>query len=430
MKPQNHASSYYAATANDHTEYPALQEDITVDVCVVGGGFSGVATALTLAERGLSVALLEANKIGWGASGRNGGQLLAGWSGESALIKQVGEDAEKFLWRTRYRGNDIAEERMEKYQIQCDYVKGAVTAAVNASQMKMLQKEYVDCVENGYRDEMQMVGADGIRDYVGTDKYVGGLIDNRGGHLHPLNLCLGEARAAHSLGVKIFEKSPVTGIQHGPIATVITDGGKVKAKFVVLAGNAYHKLERKKLHGYMLPTETYVIATEQLDADLAAEILPKNSAVCDANIVLDYYRLSSENRLIFGGGCNYLNVSNMDPEKELLPRLHALFPQLSDVKIGYSWSGVMGIPLNRVPMIGRIADNAFYVQGYSGHGVNCSHIAGELLADAIELRDQDIKLFEQVSHFHIPAADYIGNPMLALGMLYYRMKDSLGISEH
>jgi len=425
---QNHAPSYYAATVNDFTEYPSLQGDISVDVCIVGGGFSGIATALTLAERGLSVALLEANRIGWGASGRNGGQILAGWSGESALVKQAGEDASKFLWRTRYRGNDIAEERIEKYQIQCDYAKGAITAAVNSAQMAMLQQEHDDCAANGYTQEMHIAGASEIRDYVGTEAYVGGLIDTRGGHLHPLNLCLGEARAAHGLGAQIFEQCPVTEIKHGETPYVITEHGKVTARFVVLAGNAYHKLERKKLHGYMLPTETYVIATEQLNADLATEILPKNSAVCDANIVLDYYRLSADKRLIFGGGCNYLNVSNMDPRKELLPRLHKLFPQLRDIGIAFSWSGVMGIPLNRVPMIGRLTDNSFYVQGYSGHGVNCSHISGEIIADAIQLRDADIKLFEKVSHFKIPAADYIGNPMLALGMLYYRMKDRLGIS--
>lgn len=423
-----HADSYYSATANDAKEYPQLTEDISADICVIGGGFSGVAAALSLTERGHSVALLESNRIGWGASGRNGGQLLAGWSGESALVKQAGQTASDFLWQTRYRGNDIVEARIKKYNIACDFVRGTITTALKPAQMIMLNDEYEECRQRGHADSLEMVAAESIRKYVGTDTYIGGLADKRSAHLHPLNLCAGEARAADGLGAKIYENSSVVEIVHGQKPLIKTGQGSMSADFVVLAGNAYHRLERNKLHGYMLPTETYVVATEILPDEIADEILPQNSGVCDANIVLDYFRLSADKRLIFGGGCNYLNTRNIDAKAELLPRIQALFPQLSHVGIDYSWSGVMGIPLNRIPMVGRVSDNIFYAQGYSGHGVNCSHITAEIICDAIENNSETLDIFDNVSHFRIPAADYIGNPMLALGMLYYRMKDRLGIN--
>lgn len=424
---ETHTASYYAASAHPAPERPSLKGDIDVDVAIVGGGFTGVASALSLAERGFSVALLEANRIGWGASGRNGGQVLPGWSGEGELVKQVGERAEEFLWRTRYLGNDIVEARIQKYDIKCDYTRGAATVALNARQMRALEAEHSECVAHGHGDIMQLIDAAGVREHAATDAYIGGLIDRRGAHCHPLNLCIGEAAAGERLGVQIFEGAHVTRIEHGDEPVIKTATGRVKAKHAILAGNAYHTLEKQKLAGYMLPAKTYVIATEPLEEDLAKELLPDNLAICDSNWVLDYFRLTGDNRLLFGGRCTYSNRDIDDIEGSLGPRMRKIFPQLANTKVEFAWGGVIGIPLNRVPLIGKVSENVFYAQGYAGHGVNCGHIVGEMFAEAIKGKENGLDFFEDVKHFRIPAAEQVGGPMLALGMTYFRMLDALGI---
>ncbi|WP_375202581.1 NAD(P)/FAD-dependent oxidoreductase [Hyphococcus sp.] len=424
---QAHTPSYYAASAHAAPERPALNDHLEADVAIVGGGFTGVASALSLAERGYSVVLLEANRIGWGASGRNGGQVLAGWSGESELVKQLGPKAEEFLWKTRYLGNEIVEARLQKYDIKCDYTHGAATVAFNAKQMKALEEEYANCVEHGAGDVLELVDGPHLRRHAATDAYIGGLIDRRGAHCHPLNLLLGEAAAAEKNGVKIFEGTQVTTIDHGPSPAVQTENGSVRAKHVILAGNAYHLLEKDKLRGLMLPAKTYVIATAPLGDELAHELLPDNLAICDSNWVLDYFRLTGDKRLLFGGRCTYSNRDIEDIEGELAPRMRKIFPQLQNTKVDFGWGGVIGIPLNRVPLIGKVSDNVFYAQGYAGHGVNCSHIVGEMFADAIRGKETGVDLFDAARHFRIPAADAIGGPMLALGMTWYRMRDALGV---
>ena len=427
LKNQTSADSYYAATAHPAKAHPALDRDIEVDVAIVGGGFTGIASALSLAERGFSVAVADANQVGWGASGRNGGQVLAGWSGDGEFAKQVGAKAEEFLWRTRYLGNEIIEARLKKYAIECDYTLGAATVALNARQMTMLEAEFADCAAHGQADMLSLADDAGIRRHVGTTMYCGGLIDRRGAHCHPLNLCLGEAAAATNLGVQIFENTQVTSIEHGASPVVVTEHGRIRAKHVILAGNAYHTLEKQRLDGYMLPAKTYVLTTEPLDEATASELLPDNLAFCDANWVLDYFRLTADRRMLFGGRCTYSNRDIDDIEGAIAPRMREIFPQLKSVKTEYAWGGVIGIPLNRVPLIGRVSDNVLFAQGYAGHGVNCSHIVGEMFADAIEGQNAAVDLFESTRHFKIPAADQIGGPMLALGMSYFRLRDRLGI---
>lgn len=422
-----HVDSWYAASAAPAPERAPLDGDIETDVCVIGGGFTGVAAALSLAERGREVVLIEARRIGWGASGRNGGQVLPGWSGEGEMMKQLGPEAEAFLRRTRYRGHEIIEERIEKYQIACDYVRGAATVALNQRQMKSLIEEHDDAKANGGADHLELVDAAGLRPHVATDAYRGGLIDRRAAHCHPLNLCIGEARAAESLGVRIFEGTAAKAISHLATPVVETDRGKIRAKSIILAGNAYHHLEARRLAGYMLSAQTFMIATEPLGSARAVEILPDNLAICDANWVLDYFRRSSDDRILFGGRCTYSNREIIDIEGSLLPRLKRILPQLADIRVDYAWGGAIGIPLNRVPLIGRAGQNVFYVQGYSGHGVNCAHIAGEILAGAVGAEADGVDLFEAVRHFRIPAAKLVGNPMLALGMTWFRMRDALGL---
>lgn len=424
---REHVKSWYAATAHAAPERPPIARDRDAEVCVIGGGFSGLAAALTLAERGRSVVLLEANRIGWGASGRNGGQVLAGWSGEGEMIRQLGERATRFLAETRYRGHEIIETWIEKYAIDCDYVRGAVSVSANAKQQAALEKEYADAVAHLHADHLELLDAAGLRAHVAADAYLGGLLDRRAAHCHPLNLCIGEARAAETAGVRIFEATEALGVRHGQRPVVQTKTASVTARAVILAGNAYHRLEQGKLGGYMLPAQTFMIATEQLEPDRAREILPTNLAVADANWVLDYFRRTSDNRILFGGRCTYSNREIADIEASLRPRLLRVLPQLAGVKIDFAWGGAIGIPLNRVPLIGRLGENVFYMQGYSGHGVNCSHIAAEILSDAVEAKMQGVDLFEAVRHVRIPAAEVIGNPMLALGMTWFRMRDALGV---
>jgi glycine/D-amino acid oxidase-like deaminating enzyme len=427
MTKHPHTQSYYAQTAHPAPERAVLSGDIDADVAIVGGGFTGVASALSLAERGFSVVLAEANRVGWGASGRNGGQVLAGWSGEGELVKQMGPKAEEFLWKTRYLGNDIIEARIQKYGIKCDYVRGAATVALNARQMAALEAEYADCAEHGEADHLHLVNGPNLRRHVETGAYVGGLIDRRGAHCHPLNLCIGEAAAAERNGVRIFENTRVISIKHGHSPIVETETGRIRARHVILAGNAYHALEKEKLAGLMLPAKTFVITTEPLSDALAKELLPDNLAFCDANWVLDYFRLTADRRMLFGGRCTYSNRDIADIEGSLAPRMRKIFPQLEGVNISHQWGGVIGIPLNRVPLIGTLSENVYYAQGYAGHGVNCSHIAGEMFADAIQGKDAGVDLFDATRHFRVPAADLVGGPMLALGMTWFRMRDALGI---
>lgn len=422
----DHVRSWYAATAATAPQHPSLAGDNEADVCVIGGGFSGVATALTLAERGRRVILLEAKRVGWGASGRNGGQVLAGWSGEGEMMSQLGDKGANFLRRTKYRGQEIIEERIAKYSIDCDYARGAVTVSANNKQQAALAAEFESEKAHG-ADHFELLGKEALRAHVATDAYCGGLIDRKGAHCHPLNLCLGEARAAQSLGVEIFEETQVLSIDGGDHPRVVTAAGSVRAKCVILAGNAYHKLEGKTLDGLMLPAQTFMIATERLDPAMARAVLPDNLGVCDANWVLDYFRRSADDRILFGGRCTYSNREIFDVEGALAPRLKRILPQLGDIKVDYAWGGAIAIPLNRVPLIGKLREGVFYVQGYSGHGVNCSHVAGEILADAVDAKFEDLDLFEAVRHFRIPAATVIGNPMLALGMTWFRMRDAVGL---
>ena len=244
------------------------------------------------------------------------------------------------------------------------------------------------------------------------------------GHVHPLNLCLGEARAAASLGATIYEKSPVLHIEKGGKPRVITQHGSVTAEFVVLAGNAYHFLERK-LRGIMFPVNSFIIATEPLSEELVNSVNPNDLAVCDPNFVLEYFRLSADKRLLFGGRCNYSGSDQEIIKKNLIPRMLKIFPQLANVTIDYAWGGTIGVPINRVPQIGKISSNVFYSQGYSGHGVNVTHLAGRILADAITGTFEQFDIFAKVKPIVIPGAHTFGKQMVALGMLYYQLKDRL-----
>jgi glycine/D-amino acid oxidase-like deaminating enzyme len=422
---QEHTQSYYAASANDSTRYPELLGSHAADVCIVGGGFTGVSTALTLAERGYSVVLLEANRIGWGASGRNGGQLIHGFSKDYKIAAALGPEYEDMLWEMAWRGHDMIFEWLERYGIDCDLVPGYLEVATKPSQLRELEDQFARLQRHQHPHEFRLLDRPETCDMLGTRHFHGGLLTMRNGHLHPLNLCTGEARAAAGLGVRIFEMSPVARLQYGSRPKVITDRGQVEAAHVVLAGNAYHRLEPKRLSGLIFPAGSYIIATEPLTDTLRHEINPRMLAVCDTNEIVDYYRSTVDGRMLYGGRCNYSGRDPRSIQAAIKPRMTRVYPQLENTRVDFEWGGKIGIVLNRIPMLGRIEGNVYYVQGFSGHGVNATHIMGEITADAICGTAEIFDLFARIKHFRIPGTQWFGNQMLAMGMLYYRMKDWL-----
>ena len=420
---QEHTQSYYAASRNITDQYPPLQESIDADVCICGGGFTGIATALTLAERGYSVVVLEQNRIGWGASGRNGGQFIGGFSGEELMLKRLGREAEDVIWDIGWRGNEIIAERVQKYGIDCDLKYGYMDVALKPRHMRHFEQYHQELLRRGFGDSVRMVERPEMRSVLGSDAYLGGLINNRSGHLHPLNLCLGEANAAVGLGARLFEGSQVLDIEHGSRPLVKTARAQVRANAVVLAGNAYQKLEMKRLAGLVFPAGSFILATEPLSEEQAREINPMDMAFCDPNYVLDYFRLSADRRLLFGGRCNYSGRVPASIRASIEPRMHKIFPQLAGLAVDYEWGGNIGIVVNRVPLIGRLQDNVYHAMGYSGHGVNMTHATGEILADAIGGTLEKLDLFERIRHRPMPLGQALGSQMMALGMMYYRLLD-------
>ncbi|MGB5690150.1 MAG: FAD-binding oxidoreductase [Woeseiaceae bacterium] len=424
MKPEAHTGSYYAATVNQVTDYPTLQGDQSADICIVGAGFTGISTALHLAERGYKVCVVEANRVGWGASGRNGGQIIGGIAGEKNIAKHHGRDIEELFGELRWAGHEIIRERVRKYNIQCDLKWGYLDVAIKKRHLRDFEHDYARLRAANFPHEVRMLSADETADLIGTDAYIGALLNRGNGHVHPLNLCIGEAAAAASLGVAIYEQSPVTQIRKGGKPRVLTEQGSVTADAVVLAGNAYHHLD-PKLRGIMFPVNSFIVATEPLADDVVQAINREDLAVCDPNFVLEYFRLSADKRLLFGGRFNYFGDDPEYIQKRHRRKMSRLYPQLANARIDYAWGGTIGVPINRVPLLGRLSQGVFYCQGYSGHGVNVTHLAGRILADAIAGSVEQFDLFADVKPFVVPGAATFTKPMVTLGMMYYQIKDRL-----
>lgn len=424
MQPQTHTGSYYAATANEVTDFEPLLGDQAADVCVVGAGFTGISTALHLIERGYKVHVVEANKVGWGASGRNGGQLIGGIAGEKSVAKHLDKDVEEIFGTLRWAGHEIIRERVETYGIECDLKFGYLDVAIKERHLRDIEADYERLKEASFPHETRILSKEETQEAIGTDAYIGALLNMGNGHLHPLNLCIGEAKAAVSLGATIFEQSPVIRIEKGSRPRVVTQHGSVTSDAVVIAGNAYHFLERK-IRDIMFPVNSFIVATEPLSAELVAEINPQDLAVCDPNFVLQYYRLSADKRLLFGARLNYFGDDPAVIERRHRRKMLKLYPQLANIRIDYAWGGTIGVPLNRVPQLGRVGSNIFYCQGYSGHGVNVTHLAGRIMADAIAGTFEQFDLFANVKPIIVPGAHILNKPMVSLGVMYYKIKDRL-----
>lgn len=424
IQPQPHTSSYYAATVNQQLDCQPLKGAQSADICVVGGGFTGISTALHLVERGYKVAVVEANKVGWGASGRNGGQMIGGISGEERLAKPLGEEGERILWDMRWAGHQIIRDRVSTYNIDCDLKSGYADVAIKPRHVRALEAEYDYLQKNNFPHEYSLLSKQETQDLLGTSAYMGALVNMGNGHLHPLNLCRGEAKAAMSLGATIYEQSPVLKIERGTKAKVVTEHGSVTADNVVIAGNAYHFIE-PKLRGRLFPVNSFIVASEPLSDDLVRQINPRDLAVCDPNYILTYFRLSADKRLLFGGRFTYFGSDPEVIKKNLTPRLLKIWPQLANTKFDFGWGGTIGVTANRVPQMGKLAPNIFYSQGYSGHGVNVTHLAGQIMAEAVGGTMERYDIFANIKPLTIPGQHIFRRQMVALGMLYYKLVDWL-----
>lgn len=424
---REHTGSWYAATRRNATDYPALRGEHRCDVAVVGAGFSGVSASLFLAERGYDVALIEANRVGWGASGRNGGQLIAGFTDAARFGKKFGPAAATMVRQMGLECRDILVARVAQYTIDCDLKFGYLDVAASGrpAELRNLEAQLQDGLQNDYPHALRLVRKDELDSWVRTDSYVAGLSNAGNGHLHPLNLCIGEARAASELGATIFEQTRVTRIRHGARPVIETETGKVFANKVILAGNAYLRAAEPKLRNTIFPAGSYMIATEPLSERQVQALLPADAAYCEQQTALNYFRLSPDRRLLFGGMCNYSGRHPKNIAASLRPRLAKIFPSLADVRVDYQWGGNIAISINRIPQFGRIQGNTYYVQGYSGHGVAPTHIAGKMLADIVGGDSEQFDLFARVRHLAIPGGKWFASPAVALGMMYYRIKELL-----
>ncbi|MBN6068809.1 FAD-binding oxidoreductase [Aggregatibacter actinomycetemcomitans] len=422
---QEHIESYYSVTRNQHFELPSLSQKASADVCVVGAGFFGLSTALELAEQGKSVIVLEGARVGFGASGRSGGQAINGFEdGIDDYIAQVGLDTAHKLWQMSLEAIEIIDERIAKYGIQCDWKKGYATLALNERRMDdLIAIEKASHEIFGYQN-MRLWDKAKLEQHLGSKIYYGALYDSNSGHLHPLNYCLGLAKACLELGVRIYEQSPVVDLQEKATKIeVITDQSSVIAKDVVLATNAYIDALPKSIHHgiarKILPVESFIIATEPLDQATADSVINNGMSVCDSNYLLDYYRLSADNRLLFG--------SDSSSEKDMIEVMRGnmlhVFPQLEQVKIDYGWGGPIDMTINSNPHFGRISPHIYFAQGYSGHGVALTGLAGRIVAEAILGNDERLKIFGKLKVPSVFGGKLVKNLALKIGINYYRFLD-------
>ena len=421
----SHAPSWYAASANPFPAQPRLAGDVAADVVVVGGGYTGLSAALHAAEAGFSVVLVEANRIGWGASGRNGGQMIPGmrWSALD-LADSFGDNQAARLLEVANTAGEGVRSRIARHAIACDLVYGHFQAAAKPAHFAQMQRELALLDRLVGYEGASIVSAADVERYVASTRYHGGLYDRNGGHLHPLNYALGLADAARAAGVQIFEGSPVIAMDHqGPVIAT-TAAGRVTARYGVLACDAFIGSIDQKLGRMTMPVANYNVATAPLGEQQAAALIPSGAAVADSKFVLNYFRMSADNRLIFGGGEKYTPTPPRDLAGFVRPYLEQVFPQLAGVQIDHAWGGLVGVTLNRLPRFGRIG-NSFYAFGWSGHGVLLTTLAGELIADAMRGTAERFDLFAALPGRPFPGGPLLRQPLYVAGMLWFALRDRL-----
>jgi gamma-glutamylputrescine oxidase len=429
------APSYYAASVassaalaaeGSRTHRETLRGEHHADVVVLGGGLAGCSAALHLAKRGYRVALLEAHAVGYGASGRSGGQVIFGLAAsQKTLIAEVGRDDARHLFDLSIEALDLTQSLIREYAIDCDYRANHVHVAVRSRHVQELDDWARELHEDyGYRS-VRLLDRGELQDHVRSDRYLAGLIDSRSGHLHPLKFTQGVARAAEGAGAAIFENSQVLRYEDGPQVVVHTAHGAVRCAHLVLCGNAYIGAVAPSLARRILGVGTYIIATEPLGEERARSLLPSDAAIADINWILDYFRRSADHRLLFGGRVSYSALQPPRLAESIRKRMLRIFPGLAGVKVAYSWGGYLDITLSRAPNFGRLAPNVFYMQGFSGHGMSLTGLAGKLVAEALAGTAERFDVFARIPHRDFPGGSLLRRPSLIAAMMYYRLRDLL-----
>lgn len=423
MPVEDFPDSWYCASANELHPREPLQGDTRCDVCIIGGGFTGVSAALRLAELGYQVVLLEAQRIGWGASGRNGGQAGGDPRHDVDELEDIlGADLARKHWDLHYSGLDYLRGLIEQHRIDCDWQAGIIHTGYNRKERDWTCN-YVDKLQREYdADFIEFIDSDRIHERVGCAKYSCGLRDGRSGHLHPLNFVRGLARAAEAAGAQIFEASKVQEIVRGQPLRIRCATGEVSCDKLVLGCNGYLEQLEPRIASKIMPINNYVLATEPLSDERANLLIREREAVADSKFVVNYFRLSADNRMLFGGGETYSHRFPRDLKNFVRPFMLKIFPQLEDVAIDYAWGGTLAVTMNRFASMGRL-DNIYYAQGYSGHGVVLATFAGKMMAEAINGDDSDFDVFCRLPMPGFPGGTLLRKPGLVAGMLFYSMLD-------
>lgn len=422
--------SYYEATAaraladDPAAGAPALDETIDVDVCVIGAGFAGLSTALECRARGLSVAVIDAHRPGWGASGRNGGQAITGFAKDEVIERQLGANGARAAWSLSLDGVALIAERIARYGIDCDFTRGYLTVATKPRRIGDL-RAWMDAATSRWgHPSLSWLDTAEIRARIASTRYLAGVYDPLSGHLHPLKYCLGLADAARREGVALYAHTPALDIVRGTRPVVRTPSGEVRCRFVVSCCNAGPGgVLPAATAARIAPIASTIIATEPLGRARADALIAQREAVCDNNFFLDYFRLSADHRMLFGGRANSAGASPGTLAETIRQRMVGVFPQLADVRVDHAWGGFVDVTRNRAPDFGALDANFFYVQGFSGHGVALTGIAGRTIAAAIAGDTHAFDLFARLRHRRFPGGDAWRQPALELGMLYHRVRE-------
>ncbi len=426
MTGQPVARTYYSATANPVPARPALAGSHSCDVCVVGGGIAGASAALHLAERGFTVILLEAQQIGWGASGRSGAQVLPGVAAPQDTLEKLigGADARK-VWDVSVAGVRLVHELIERHGIDAQYVPGHLLTALKPRHTRELRAHLEELQQRFDYQGLRYLEEDEVRSVIASPRYLGALYDANAGHIHPLNYTLGLAAAAEAQGVRIFEGTRALDFAgRGPVR-VGTPGGEVRCRQLVLCGNVYLGATAPQLRSRIMAVGTCIVASAPLGAERARSLITNNAAVSDMNWVLDYFRRSADHRLLFGGRVTY---AGFDPDRiaaATRSRMVQVFPQLKDIQVEFAWGGYVDITRNRAPDFGRLSPDVYYLQGFSGHGIALAGMAGKLVSEAIAGEAGRFDVFTRIPHGGFPGGPALRRPALVLAMMYYRLKDLL-----
>jgi gamma-glutamylputrescine oxidase len=427
MQNQPHIESWYTASANLQLSLPSLQGRQSADVCVIGAGYTGLSAAIHLRQLGYSVIVLEANQVGWGASGRNGGHVSTGQRApQGQLEKWVGLEQAKALWQLGLEAVDTVCELIEKHNIDCDLKHGNLHVTAKAAEAAELQAEveHLDKVY-GYTQRRYVDRAELAQMTTGQG-FVAATLDSGSRHLHPLNYALGLARAAQHLGASIHQGSRVMSYSEDGQVHVKTDRGEVRAQFLVLACNGYLEKLEPRTAGRIMPINNYMLATQPLPVDLARQLIRDDCSVSDSRFVINYWKLSADNRLLFGGGESYSRRFPADIKNFVRKYMLRIYPELADTRIDYGWGGTLAITMNRMPDFGRLSSRIFYAHGYSGHGVPTATLAGKLLAEVISGSAERFDVMASVPSRQFPGGTMLRWPGLVAGMLFYSLRDRLG----